>query len=142
MDVRGQKRDPPRRLVKKVPTVMMIHLAVSRISSSSSSSMALSRFAYVRDYELPDPLLQGTFIILRIDGHAFKKYPLIIIPLFYPSLSHPTDLPKPMGSRSPTTLAASRSWIMPPYLSWESTPTSSSVLDSLTSTGITLSPPT
>ena len=38
--------------------------------------MALSRFAYVRDFELPDQLLPGTFILLRIDGHAFHKCPL------------------------------------------------------------------
>ena len=36
--------------------------------------MAVSRFAYVRDFELPDQLLPATFIILRIDGHAFHKY--------------------------------------------------------------------
>jgi len=35
--------------------------------------MALSRFAYVRNFELPDQLLPGTFILLRIDGHAFHK---------------------------------------------------------------------
>ncbi|KAH9991731.1 Thg1 C terminal domain-containing protein [Russula vinacea] len=36
--------------------------------------MANSRFAYVRDFELPDRLLPGTFILLRIDGHAFKQF--------------------------------------------------------------------
>ncbi|KAI0729243.1 Thg1 C terminal domain-containing protein [Fomitopsis betulina] len=35
--------------------------------------MAGSRYAYVRDFELPDPLLMGTFFVLRIDGHAFHK---------------------------------------------------------------------
>ena len=64
--------------------------------------MANSRFAYVRDYELPDPLLQGTFIILRIDGHAFKKS-LIITPLFYP-----TAYPTPQIYRSPWVLEAQR----------------------------------
>lgn len=35
--------------------------------------MAGSRFAYVRNFELPDPLLPGTFMVLRIDGHAFHR---------------------------------------------------------------------
>ncbi|QRW13561.1 tRNA(His) guanylyltransferase [Ceratobasidium sp. AG-Ba] len=36
--------------------------------------MANSRFAYVRTFELPDPLLPNTHIVLRIDGHAFHKF--------------------------------------------------------------------
>ncbi|KAG9096621.1 tRNA-His guanylyltransferase [Ceratobasidium sp. UAMH 11750] len=36
--------------------------------------MANSRFAYVRSFELPDPLLPNTYIVLRIDGHAFHKF--------------------------------------------------------------------
>ncbi|KAG8739855.1 tRNA-His guanylyltransferase [Ceratobasidium sp. 414] len=36
--------------------------------------MANSRFAYVRSFELPDPLLPNTHIVLRIDGHAFHKF--------------------------------------------------------------------
>ena len=35
--------------------------------------MAGSRFAYVRNFELPDPLLPDTFIMLRIDGHSFHR---------------------------------------------------------------------
>ncbi|RPD61221.1 tRNAHis guanylyltransferase [Lentinus tigrinus ALCF2SS1-7] len=35
--------------------------------------MAGSKFAYVRNFELPDPLLPGTFMVLRIDGHAFHR---------------------------------------------------------------------
>jgi len=35
--------------------------------------MAGSRFAYVRDFELPDPLLPDTYIVLRIDGHSFHR---------------------------------------------------------------------
>ncbi|KAL7279142.1 hypothetical protein ACG7TL_006982 [Trametes sanguinea] len=34
--------------------------------------MAGSKFAYVRNFELPDPLLPGTFMVLRIDGHALS----------------------------------------------------------------------
>ena len=37
-------------------------------------SMAGSKFAYVRKFELPDPLLPGTFMVLRLDGHAFHRY--------------------------------------------------------------------
>jgi hypothetical protein len=50
--------------------------------------MANSRFAYVHDFELPDPLLPGTFIILRIDGHAFNQCPSVFAPLFLPR-AHP-----------------------------------------------------
>ncbi|KAH9850310.1 tRNAHis guanylyltransferase [Lenzites betulinus] len=35
--------------------------------------MAGSKFAYVRNFELPDPLLPETFMVLRIDGHAFHR---------------------------------------------------------------------
>jgi Uncharacterized conserved protein len=35
--------------------------------------MAGSRFAYVRNFELPDPLLPGTFLIFRLDGHSFHR---------------------------------------------------------------------
>ncbi|WRT70769.1 uncharacterized protein IL334_007768 [Kwoniella shivajii] len=36
--------------------------------------MAKSRFEYVRSYELPDPLMPGTFIVVRIDGRGFHKF--------------------------------------------------------------------
>jgi tRNA(His) guanylyltransferase len=36
--------------------------------------MAGSKFAYVRKFELPDPLLPGTFLIFRLDGHSFHRY--------------------------------------------------------------------
>ena len=35
--------------------------------------MAGSRFAYVRNFELPDPLLPDTYIVLRVDGHSFHR---------------------------------------------------------------------
>ncbi|KAH7106461.1 tRNAHis guanylyltransferase [Auriculariales sp. MPI-PUGE-AT-0066] len=36
--------------------------------------MAGSRFAYVRNFELPDPLLPDTFLVVRLDGHSFHKF--------------------------------------------------------------------
>ena len=36
--------------------------------------MANTRYAYVRDFELPDPLLPDTFILFRLDGHSFHRY--------------------------------------------------------------------
>lgn len=36
--------------------------------------MAGTRFAYVRSFELPDPLLPNTFIVVRIDGHGFHRF--------------------------------------------------------------------
>jgi len=35
--------------------------------------MAGSKFAYVKNFELPDPLLPNTFILIRIDGHGFHR---------------------------------------------------------------------
>ncbi|KAF7327286.1 Histidine tRNA guanylyltransferase [Mycena kentingensis (nom. inval.)] len=36
--------------------------------------MAVSKFAYVRNFELPDPVLPGTFMVLRLDGHSFHRF--------------------------------------------------------------------
>jgi hypothetical protein len=36
-------------------------------------NMAGSKFAYVRNFELPDPLLPGTFMVFRLDGHSFHR---------------------------------------------------------------------
>ncbi|ODN99632.1 hypothetical protein L198_03476 [Cryptococcus wingfieldii CBS 7118] len=36
--------------------------------------MAKSRFEYVRNYELPDPLTPNTFIVVRVDGKGFHKF--------------------------------------------------------------------
>lgn len=35
--------------------------------------MAGTKYAYVKSFELPDPLLPGTFLVLRVDGHAFHR---------------------------------------------------------------------
>ncbi|ESK89465.1 putative trnahis guanylyltransferase [Moniliophthora roreri MCA 2997] len=36
--------------------------------------MSGSKFAYVKKYELPDPLLLGTYIVFRLDGHSFHRF--------------------------------------------------------------------
>ncbi|PWN30335.1 tRNAHis guanylyltransferase [Jaminaea rosea] len=36
--------------------------------------MAGSRFAYVRDFELPDPALPDVYLVVRIDGKGFHKF--------------------------------------------------------------------
>lgn len=36
--------------------------------------MANSRFQYVRKFELPDALLQDTYLVARLDGHRFTKF--------------------------------------------------------------------
>ncbi|KAG6330326.1 hypothetical protein ID866_8761 [Astraeus odoratus] len=36
--------------------------------------MANSKYAYVRNYEIPDPLLPGCFLICRLDGHSFHRF--------------------------------------------------------------------
>lgn len=75
--------------------------------------MANSKFAYVRDFELPDRLLPGTFIVLRIDGHSFRQCPFLFTTLLR-LRAHPnyTDSPMITTSRSPTITAALSSWIM------------------------------
>lgn len=35
--------------------------------------MANSKYAYVKTFEMPDGLLPGTFIVLRIDGKGFHR---------------------------------------------------------------------
>jgi hypothetical protein len=42
-------------------------------SDSLSILMANTKYAYVRDFELPDPLLPDTFILFRLDGHSFHR---------------------------------------------------------------------
>ena len=41
--------------------------------------MANSRFEYVRQFELPDPLLKNTWIVVRIDGKCFHKYKYVYV---------------------------------------------------------------
>lgn len=36
--------------------------------------MANTRFGYVRQYELPDPLLPSTYLVVRIDGKGFHGF--------------------------------------------------------------------
>lgn len=36
--------------------------------------MAGSKFSYVRNFELPDPLLPDTYIVFRLDGHSFHRF--------------------------------------------------------------------
>ncbi|KAF5341590.1 hypothetical protein D9758_014065 [Tetrapyrgos nigripes] len=37
-------------------------------------NMSGSKFEYVKKYELPDPLMLGTFIVFRLDGHSFHRF--------------------------------------------------------------------
>ncbi|KAJ2918134.1 hypothetical protein MD484_g2247, partial [Candolleomyces efflorescens] len=36
--------------------------------------MANSKYAYVRSFELPDPILPDTFMVFRLDGHSFHRF--------------------------------------------------------------------
>ncbi|TFK34606.1 Thg1 C terminal domain-containing protein [Crucibulum laeve] len=36
--------------------------------------MANSKYQYVRNFELPDSLLPGTFMVFRLDGHSFHRF--------------------------------------------------------------------
>lgn len=35
--------------------------------------MAATRFAYVRNYEQPDPILPNAYFVVRVDGQSFHK---------------------------------------------------------------------
>lgn len=37
-------------------------------------TMANSRFQYVKKFELPDVLMQDTYLVTRLDGHRFTKF--------------------------------------------------------------------
>ncbi|KAI0685105.1 tRNAHis guanylyltransferase [Cytidiella melzeri] len=50
--------------------------------------MAGTKYAYVKNYELSDVLLPGTYIVLRVDGHGFHK------------LSQDHDFTKPNDERA------------------------------------------
>lgn len=70
--------------------------------------MAGSRFAYVRNFELPDPLLPDTYIVLRIDGHSFHRQFKIylapdvqfIITLYFYRFSEVHEFAKPNDVRA------------------------------------------
>lgn len=47
---------------------------VERSFHVCSCAKKRDRFEYVRAFEQPDPLLQNTWIVVRIDGRAFTKY--------------------------------------------------------------------
>ncbi|KAJ1030293.1 hypothetical protein NDA16_001203 [Ustilago loliicola] len=36
--------------------------------------MAGTRFAYVRNFELPDSVIPSTYLVVRIDGKGFHKF--------------------------------------------------------------------
>ncbi|KAG8928954.1 tRNA-His guanylyltransferase [Tulasnella sp. 419] len=36
--------------------------------------MAATRWAYVKSYELPDPILPNTYMVVRLDGQSFHKF--------------------------------------------------------------------
>lgn len=36
--------------------------------------MAGSMYGYVRGFELPDPVLPNTYMVIRIDGKGFHKF--------------------------------------------------------------------
>lgn len=63
-DVKHAKRSPNQEgVIKFTPTSLPLLFR----------RMAGSKFAYVRNFELPDPLLPETYIVLRIDGHSFHR---------------------------------------------------------------------
>lgn len=69
--------------------------------------MAGSRFEYVKTFELPDPLLPGTFMVLRLDGHAFHRSVVMIriafqcvSSMYITRLSENHDFAKPNDERA------------------------------------------
>lgn len=66
--------------------------------------MAGSKFAYVRNFELPDTLLPGTFMVIRLDGHSFHRYDssrlMRAIPSFFDRFSDIHNFAKPNDLRA------------------------------------------
>ena len=56
--------------------------APTSVPHSRTSSMAGTKYAYIKSFELPDPLLPNTFIVLRVDGCSFH---LCVSNTYYPS---------------------------------------------------------
>ena len=54
-------------------TSKSLSLTRDRLGRVLSLVMAGSKYAYVRNFELPDPLLPGTFLVYRLDGHSFHR---------------------------------------------------------------------
>jgi hypothetical protein len=42
-------------------------------AAHASRRMANSKYEYVKGYELPDPLLPGCWVVVRVDGKGFTK---------------------------------------------------------------------
>src|SRR5262249_23150497 len=84
------------------------------LSISNRRHMSGSKYAYVRDFELPDQLLPDTFIVFRLDGHHFHRC------VFHEAVTKCTgyqrlvliskDSPTSMVSSSLTTSVPSNSW--------------------------------
>lgn len=60
--------------------------------------MAGSRYAYVRSFELPDPLLPSTFLVIRLDGKGFHAF----------STAHSFDKPNDVNALELMNAAAKR----------------------------------
>lgn len=68
MVVSGEKRVAPWECLHYRRSSVELSDTLSQITT-----MAGSKYAYVRRFELPDNLLPGTHIVFRLDGHAFHK---------------------------------------------------------------------
>ena len=53
---------------------LLLGLLPTDCPETSEKHMANSRFGYVRDYELSDALLPGTFLVVRLDGKGFHRF--------------------------------------------------------------------
>lgn len=98
----------------------------------SSSSMANSKYAYVRNFELPDPLLPSCFLVCRIDGHSFHRCATERHEL---RLLIDTAFPKNMRSRNQTTSVLYSSWTTQQRISCPNSKILSSPLANPTSSG-------
>ena len=52
----------------------LIPIYIRALSFSSTSTMALSRFEYVKKFERSHELLRGCWIVVRLDGKGFHKF--------------------------------------------------------------------
>ncbi|OQS02297.1 tRNA(His) guanylyltransferase-like [Thraustotheca clavata] len=49
-------------------------ILIGMVKSTVHLTMANSRYEYVKQFEMPDPVLRNTWIVVRVDGKGFHKF--------------------------------------------------------------------
>lgn len=54
--------------------ISRLHTSTHDLSRRARYKMAGTKFAYVRNFELPDSVIPSTYLVVRIDGKGFHKF--------------------------------------------------------------------